>query len=184
MKMSRRSAIVAGSIATLAVAGTLVAGPAIAKGGRPDGRSHMSANAVGSVESGRGHHMGDQRRGMGDMMGVARGRMLHSEGVIASKDSAGATTYTTVRSQEGKITASSDTSITVKSDDGYTATWPLTATTKISRNGVAAKGSEFVVGDVVDVRGSVATGGAVTTVDVHTEGPRFKPSTPPAGANG
>lgn len=200
MKMSRRSAVIAGSIATLAVAGTLVAGPAIAKGrghqngfstsnsqsangnviGRMGGMGMMESGTVGGPmgERGRGHGMGDMdgdhRLGMPE--GIARGRMLHGEGVIASTDANGATTYITVRHQDGKVTAASDTSITVKSDDGYTKEWPISSTTKIVRNGAVAKGSAFVVGDVVEVRGTVSSSGVVTTDEIHNHAPRVAPT--------
>lgn len=188
MKMSRRSAALAGSIATLAMAGTLVAGPAIAKGrshqiGNTNSNSQsVNGNVVGSVGGmngmgggrGHGHGMGGKDGDHG--MGIGRGRMLHSEGVVASTDAAGATTYVTVRHQTGKVTAASDASITVKSDDGYTKEWPISATTKLIRNGAIAKGSAFVVGDVVEAHGTVSAAGVVTTADVHTEQPRLAPT--------
>lgn len=177
MKMSRRTAAIVGSIATLAVAGTLVAGPAFAKG-KPVHNNQVSnsQNVVGRM----GDMMGGHGR-MGDMdgdhrmpapMGVARGQMLHSEGVIAKTDSTGAVTYVTVRQQSGKVTAATDTSVTVKSDDGYTATWPVSTTTRVIRAGAVVKASAFVVGDVVEVRGTVSAAGVVTTDDIHDHAPR------------
>lgn len=205
MKMSRRTAVIAGSIATLAVAGTLVAGPAFAKGhgnrnnqfsqsqgapgtstsgnaiGRVGGMGMHETSTVGGMMGGRGHGM-DMDRDHGMSNGIARGRMLHSEGVVAQTDAAGAVTYVTVRQQDGKVTAASDTSITVKSDDGYTATWPIDANTKIVRNGAVVKGSAFVSGDIVEVRGIVSAAGVVTTNDIHNHAPRVAP-TPVATAS-
>ena len=198
MKMSRRTAVIAGSIATLAVAGTLVAGPAFAKGhgnrnnpftqsqGASDkivGRMGGMGMGMGMPDSstvvgrmgGRGHGM-DMDGDHGMPNGIARGRMLHSEGVVAQTDAAGTVTYVTVRQQDGKVTAASDTSITVKSDDGYTATWPIDANTKIVRNGAVAKGSAFVAGDIVEVRGTVSAAGVVTTSDIHNHAPRLAPT--------
>ena len=205
MKMSRRTAVVAGSIATLAVAGTLVAGPAFAKGhgnrtnqmsnsqgasgnviGRMGGMGMSDSATVGGMMGGRGHGMRDMDGDHGMPNGVARGQMLHSEGVVAKTDSAGAVTYVTVREQNGKVTAASDSSITVKSDDGYTATWPISTTTIINRNGAVAKGSAFVAGDVVEVRGTVSSAGVVTTDSIHNHAPRIAPTpvvTPSASAS-
>lgn len=200
MKMSRRTAVAAGSIATLAVTGALIAGPAFAKGGHgPRGNaigqvvgmsdSSTAGGPMGRRGHGRGHDM-DGNHGMRGDRGMGLGRMLHVEGVVAKTDAAGAVTYVTVRHQEGKVTAASDTSITVKSDDGYTATWPISATTRVIRGGAVAKGSVFVVGDVVEVRGTV-TGGTVTTDDIHDHAagkgmglvPAPTPSASTSGAN-
>lgn len=208
MKMSRRTAAIAGSIATLAVAGTLIAGPAFAKGhgnrnnqisnsqgangnvvGRLGGPMGMSDNdGDGGMMGGRGHGhgMGDMDGDRGMPNGMARGAMLHSEGVVARTDS-GTVTYVTVRQQHGKVTAASDTSITIKSDDGYTATWPISATTKVIRNGAVAKGSAFVAGDVIEARGTVSSAGVVTTDDIHNHAPRVAPTpvvSPSASASG
>lgn len=182
MKMSRRTAAIAGSIATLAVAGTLIAGPAFAKG-KPvrNNQSSNSQNAVGRMGDMMGGHgrMGDMDGDHGMPMGIARGQMLHSEGVIARTDNTGTITYVTVRQQHGKVTAASDTSVTVKSDDGYTTTWPVSASTRVVRAGAVAKASAFVVGDVVEARGTVGAAG-VTTDDIHDHAPRVRPLPAPA----
>jgi hypothetical protein len=74
-------------------------------------------------------------------------------------------TTATVRVQTGAITAVSGTEITVKSDDGFEQTWPLTADTKISRDRADAKATDLVVGDKVHVMGEVKSG-TVTTLRV------------------
>ncbi len=101
----------------------------------------------------------DGPRGM--MFGA--GRTIHSEGVSAQQDSSGGTTYITVRTQTGKVTAASDSSITLKSDDGYTSTWSITASTVVSSNGSKVKASSFKVGDVLSASGTVSNGAATAS---------------------
>ena len=194
MKMSRRSAVIAGSIATLAVAGTLVAGPAIARGGahqngfptsnaqgpngnvvgRVGGMGMMDADGRGMM-GGHGHGMGDMDGDHGMPNGVARGRMLHNEGVIATSDATGKVTYVTVRQQSGKVVSATDSTMVVKSDDGVEWSWTISPTARIDRNGAAVKASAFVKDDVVELHGTVASGVA-TAIDIHNHAARPVPA--------
>ncbi len=117
--------------------------------GGPDGK--------GGPGMGR-HHGGP---GMGRPGGGFGGRIQHGEAVVTKKDG----TTATVRVQAGAITAVSDTEVTVKSEDGFEQTWPLTADTKISRDRADAKASDLVVGDKVHAIGEVKSG-TVTTLRV------------------
>lgn len=175
MNISRRTALIGGSIATLAIAGAVIAGPAFAKDGRGSHRDAMS--------SAQGRHDMDDDHGMHGRHESHKGlgRMLHSEGVVAQRGAAGAITFVTVRQQVGKVTAASDTSISLQSADGYTATWPITSETRVMRDRAVVKGSAFAVGEVVEARGTVA-GGTVKTRDIQFRTPRATP-TPSASTN-
>ena len=156
MKLHKRSAILGGTLGAVAVAGALIAGPVFAD-------DTTTLPNVGSTTRGMpdgGHH------GLG-----FGGPMLHSEGVAASTDSSGTVTYITVRNQMGKVTAASDTAITVKSDDGYTRSWAISASTVVVKDGATVKASTFAVGDIVMVSGTV-DGDSVTTAFVGAGGMR------------
>jgi hypothetical protein len=156
MKVHKRSAILGGTLGAVAVAGALITGPVFAD-------DTTTLPSVGSTTQGMpdgGHH----DLGFG-------GPMLHGEGVAASTDASGTVTYITVRNQMGKVTAASDTAITVKSDDGYTKTWAISSSTVVVKDRATVKASAFAVGDVVMVSGTV-DGDTVTTRFVGAGGMR------------
>jgi len=158
MNVHKRSAILGGALGAITVAGALIAGPVFA-----DDTLTLNSPGLGSSANGLpdgGHH----RLGFG-------GPLLHSEGVAASTDASGNLTYVTVRNQTGKVTAASDSSISIKSDDGYTKTWAISSTTMVSKDGTTVKGSAFAIGDVAMVSGTV-DGDAVTATFVGTGGMR------------
>ncbi len=190
MKISLRTAVAAGTIAALGIAGALIAGPASANGkadavknaqqfslrggqGGPGFMGGMMGGfdndtaTIGPMLRGRGEFGGPgMMRGRGEFGGpgmMRGGAMLHSEGVVAQRDASGNVTYVTVRMQQGKVTAADAASITVQSDDKVSYIWPITSTTKLFHNGALAKATDFAVGDLVMANGTVASGGAVTT---------------------
>ncbi len=91
--------------------------------------------------------------------------MLHGEGVVETADG----TYTTVRMQEGEVTAASATSLTVQSADGYTSTYVINSDTELERD--RAEGAPEV-GDIVHVRAEV-TGATATAEHVHALSPEM-----------
>lgn len=127
--------------------------------GGPDGGPGMGG-PDGKRGPGMGRHHGGPE-GMGRPGGGFGGRIQHGEAVVTKKDG----TTATVRVQAGAITAVSDTEVTVKSEDGFEQTWPLSADTKISRDRADAKASDLVVGDKVHAIGEVKSG-TVTTLRV------------------
>lgn len=155
MKINKKSAILGGAFGAVAVAGALIAGPVLA-----DDTSTSTSPGTGLQRHMDGRGFGGEMHGNNGV-----GPMLHSEGVAASTDSNGNVTYVTVREQSGKVTASSDSSITVKSDDGYSKTWAIDSATIVTKDGSTVKASSFAVGDVVRVSGTV-DGDAVTTTFV------------------
>lgn len=152
MKLHLKSAAIGGTVAAVAVAGALIAGPVFA--------DDSATTTAPGLSSG---NVTDEHRG--GRMGGFGGPMLHSEGVAASTDSSGTVTYVTVRNQLGQVTAASDSAITVKSDDGYTKTWAIGSTTIVVKDGSTVKASSFAVGDTVMVHGTV-DGDTVTTTFV------------------
>lgn len=90
---------------------------------------------------------------------------LHGEFVVAQNGG-----YTTELVQIGVVTAVSETSITAKSEDGFTQTYTL------SPNGRSAN-NDLAVDDTVTVR-ATKTGGAVTATMV-TESDDPGPGSPP-----
>lgn len=149
MKLHLKSAAIGGSVAAVAVAGALIAGPVFA-----DDTSTTTAPGLSGTSTPDGHRGG--RSG-------GPGHMLHSEGVVAQTDTEGNATYVTVRNQMGQVTAASDTSITVKSEDGYTRTWAISSTTVVVKDGATVKASSFSVGDIVMVHGTVDDDAVTTT---------------------
>jgi hypothetical protein len=76
---------------------------------------------------------GSGRDGHGPRGGF--GAALHGTFVVPDKDGTG---YQTVQMQHGVVTAVSATSISVKSEDGFTATYVVDADTKVNRDGAIA----------------------------------------------
>lgn len=72
---------------------------------------------------------------------------MHGEAVVKTKDGKFVTVYT----QRGAVTAVSSTSITVKSADGYTATYAVNADTKVGKDHKPAKIGDIKLGDMVGV---------------------------------
>jgi hypothetical protein len=84
----------------------------------------------------------DEGNGLGPMMRGAQalGNVQHGEFTVQGAD--GKATVMTV--QRGSVTAASATSVTVKSDDGFTATYALDSSTR-GRAGNLAKGDSVLV---------------------------------------
>ncbi len=175
---SRKPLVVATAAATgvLAVAvGVAVAASASASSATP---SPSPSGRPSGAPFGPGHP-GGPGRGFGGPGGPGgfggRGEVLHSEEVVQR-----GTTYVTIDEQSGKVTAVTPTSITVKSSDGYIATYVVGSATRIGKKGDAAKISEVAVGDTVRIEGtkSGGTGGTAGTVTAD----RVMDGLPPAGA--
>ena len=96
---------------------------------------------------------------------------LHGEFVV-QKDGGG---YQTVGTQSGSVTAVSSTSITVKSADGYTRTYVVSADTKVNRDGKIA---DIKTGETVRIR-AVVSGDTATASSIDDGSNR---PAPPDGA--
>jgi len=110
---------------------------------------------------------------------------LHGEFVVPAGDD----TFQTLAVQRGKVTAVSATSITLRSDDGYSATYAITGDTRVKAHG---GGIESIVkaSDVHVV--AVRKGDRLTAQLVHDRGapgqardkPKPKPSPTTSGTGG
>ncbi|TDU84400.1 hypothetical protein EV138_6871 [Kribbella voronezhensis] len=147
-KLTEKRWRVAGTVAAVAVT-TAAGGVAWATTGAdptPSPSTSPSAPAVPDPGKGPG---GMGRHGEFGMMGA-----LHGEFVV-EKQGGG---YQTVATQRGEVTAVSKDSITVKSADGYSRTYTLTADTLVN---AARDGIDSVkTGNQVSVRAIVADGKA------------------------
>ena len=95
------------------------------------------------LPDGRGNGRGDgQGNGLGPMMrgAMGLGDLQHGQFTVSAAD--GKATVMTV--QRGTVTAASGTSVTVKSDDGFTATYAVDDSTR-GRSGAVAKGDTVLV---------------------------------------
>jgi hypothetical protein len=81
-------------------------------------------------ERGPGHGHG---LGLGRVKGLAGGRVTHGEFALRTK-----TGFVTAFVQQGEVTAAAATSVTVKSADGYTRTYAISSSTKVTPKPTAA----------------------------------------------
>jgi hypothetical protein len=88
--------------------------------------------------------------------GAVGATALHGEFVVPD----GAGVYTTMLSQTGTVTAVSPSSITVRSDDGYTQVYAIPG----------APGAQFDVDDTVSIRAK-RTGDTATVTNIASSGP-------------
>lgn len=142
------------SVKKIAIAAAVAVGIAGAGAGvvyAASGSTDSTSQGPGG-QGGMGGGPGGQSGGAGGGMGLMNA--LHGEFVVS--DSSG--TYTTELLQNGDVTAISDTSVTVKSDDGYTKTYTIESSTDVS---------DIATGDEVTV---IATeSGSDATVDTISE---------------
>jgi hypothetical protein len=119
-----RKTVLAGAVA-LALTGT---GVAIAWAADPPSPSPSSSSAPGNSEKGPGHNKPAKSQ---------RPQHLHGESVVKKADG----TLQANLDQRGTVEAVSETSITVKSEDGYSQTYAVNADTKIHKAPAAASDS-------------------------------------------
>jgi hypothetical protein len=145
-------------------------------GDGPQGYGQPGQGMPGAPGKDGGRHGGFGMRGMG--MGI------HGSFVVKNPSGDG---YVTVLMQRGVVTAVSSTSITVKSEDGYSKTYAVDADTKVNRDGAIAdiKADADVVVMATE-SGSTATATRIADtaafgkgVDHDGDGPGAKPSQSP-----
>ena len=128
--------IVAG-ISTVTLAGGISAGLAYADTPDPTPTTTPSASAT-PTEKAKPSRDGRKHRGL-------LARALHGEVTLAGKE------HRVVVFQRGPAEKASATSITVKSADGYTATYVIAAETKVRKNGKPATAADLEAGDRIFV---------------------------------
>lgn len=152
-----RKAKVAGTVAAVGLIGALAAGGVAWAGGALGGGDKQTYGLEPAALTGpespapsEAPKPGDHRkRGLPGRFGMGMG--LHGEFVVKQSDGSG---YQTVATQVGEVTAVSSSSITVKSEDGYSRTYAVTADTLVNstRDGIGA----VEKGDQVRVLATVA----------------------------
>ncbi|GAA0391512.1 hypothetical protein Acor_18470 [Acrocarpospora corrugata] len=165
VRRPKRRALVAGvATALLVVGGVGVA--AAASSPTPSGSE--SPTAVPSGEPSPGLPPGKPGPGHKGGWGPLRGGMfgaLHGEFVVP-KEGGG---YETVSMQSGKVTAVDQSSVTVRSEDGFSRTYSIADTTRVDggREGIGS----VKVDDDVTVLATVADGKATATMLINATRP-------------
>lgn len=134
MILSKRVALAVAGVAAAGVIGT--AGVAAATAPAPTSPAPTASAPAGGTAS----EDGTSRRDKLKHRALARG--LHGEWVVKGKDGK----YLTLVSVRGEVTAVSASSITIKAEDGFTATYAVSADTKVRGKDVDAI-AEVKVGD-------------------------------------
>lgn len=94
---------------------------------------------------------GADRRGKRHTLRVLLGKnTLHGEAVVKTKDG----TTKTIVVQRGTVTALTNTTITVKSTDGFTLTWTLGDQLRVVEHRTTIQPSQVAVGTEVGIAGS------------------------------
>ncbi len=167
-----------GGIVYLATHSGTSASPASAQGAAQSPAPSPSASTpsfYGHGPGGFGRFGGFGGLGLGGLGGIVHGQ-------VTERTSSGG--YQTVDVQSGTVTAVSSSSITVKSADGYSATYVVVSSTEV--NAQAAGISTVKVGDTVEltatVSGSTATAASIIDVtSIRSSRGSFNfPSGPPA----
>jgi hypothetical protein len=126
-----------------------------------------------------GMRHGHGMRGEGGPGGFGMRGAVHGEFTVPD-----GTGWRTVAMQRGAVTAVSSTSLTVKSKDGYTKTYVITATTLVNaaRDGIGSIKTGDEVAVVATVKSGTAT--AVDVRDVSQIREQRKQFAPPGGPGG
>jgi hypothetical protein len=137
-----------GGVASVGIGVILGAAGIAAADPTPKPTPSGGANSQIAPPGGPGMHHGRGRGGHGPGEGLGGRGAVHGEFVVPD-----GTGWRTVAVQRGEVTAVSSTSLTVKSKDGYTKTYVLTAKTLVNagRDGIATvkKGEEVAVAAIV-----------------------------------
>lgn len=175
MTRTRTITLTLGSLAAGAILATGVTGLAVAADGDQGSSSASPSTASGQHES-HWSRDADRKGGPRGERGGLMGEALHGEMVVKADDG----TITTVRQVHGVVTKVSASSITVEAEDGYSATFTVTADTMIRAGlpdmtqGRPDAGTEptsdpisdVAVGDAAHVNGTVS-GSTATATRIH-----------------
>ena len=115
----------------------------------------LADDPSGTPDGRMGDRMGPRHRFVGMV-----DRLLHGEVVLKGQDG----TPVTVAVQTGVVTAVTDGSVTVKSDDGYSRTWTLAADTVYRSFRDKASKADVTVGAAFRLAGPVTSGQATAKI--------------------
>ena len=161
MTLRRKLAAIVGGVATAGIVGTAGVAAATAApspSGSPPPATTSSAPSTPDREA--AGERGEKHRRLAKL-----GRRIHGEWVAKTRDG----TYVTVVAVRGEVTAVSESSITVKAEDGFTATYSIDAETVVKGKDVDTIG-DLKVGDSAGVVGAKGSGGALTARLVRVRG--------------
>lgn len=153
MTITPRSAVSAAAfVAAGALAATVLTGVAGAVGAAPAaGTSPSASSASASTTSAAAT---DRRPGRGLLRSL-----LHGEITVADGDGTAV-----VQVQRGEVVSASDTSVTVRSSDGFEKTYGIDSDTRIRRDRSDVAGSALQKGDTAVVRAQAGTADVVRAV--------------------
>ena len=157
--------------ALVAAAGVAGVQSATAAGSHSGNSNAKAQQHVGPPPGARGGPGG----GPGPGPGGPGSELLHGQDVVKVNDA-----IKTFQMQYGDVTAVSSDSITVKSDDGFEATYSINSDTKVGKDGKKSEISAVAVGDEVHLGGEVS--GSDITADHIMDGKLPPRPAPPAGA--
>jgi hypothetical protein len=157
--VNTRTKLLTAGVATLALTGGI--GASIASADTPS--PAPSANPSSSTAPQAGKHAGKQAAKHARHQALAN-RALHGEATLG-----GPKKQRVVDFQRGTVSRVSATSITVKSPDGFTATYAVNAQTKVRKEKALAKIADVKAADHVRVV-AVKSGSAVTAKAVRDRG--------------
>jgi hypothetical protein len=136
--VNSKGKIAAIGLGAVALGGIVGVGVSFADDPTPSTSPSASPSAGASAKPGSDKNAGHDRRAL------VR-RALHGEATLGGKQ------IRVVDFQRGLVGQVSDTSITLKSTDGFTATYAVTSDTKVRKDGQAAKITDIKTGDEVRV---------------------------------
>lgn len=169
-KSSRKRAVVAG-IALVAV-GALAGGIAASASSAGASSAAPGASTPSPVPGGHPGRPGGPDDGPGfggGLLGIG-GQIEHGSAVVKGRDG----TTKTVDLQNGKVTAVSDKALTVKSDDGFSQSYVVTATTHVTKDWQGSTASSIKTGDTVMVIAEEVSGAHDATVIIDGKGGGFR----------
>jgi hypothetical protein len=155
----------AGVLGTAVVAGAVVSAAGAASAAGTSSTSSTSSNTTAPTAT-TPHRP----------WGALRHAGIHGEFTVKNK----AGDFVVLDTQRGTVTANQGGQLTVKSADGFLATYTVDSTTKIRKDGAKATLGDVKVGDTVGVVG-VKSGGTVTARGIR-DGVPERQETPSSGA--
>ena len=181
---SRRPYILAGVAVAALLGGAGAALAATNSNGTPATQSAVVTTPVPSPSPGQSGAGGQRYRHFGGKFAIGGGLsgVLHGQFVV-TKPSGG---NQTVDVQNGQVTAVSNTSVTLKSSDGFTMSYVISSSTLVDaqRDGIGSVKVGNQASVVATVSGSTATATSImdrTLVQQNWPGSGFRPG-PPSGS--
>jgi hypothetical protein len=150
----KRTTVITTTVGALAVGALLGTGLTGLASAGPSASSSAGASerATMTAERGNGERMSGKRGNKhGKGWRAERGSMLHGEQVVKTADG----TIVTYRNVHGTVTAVSDSSISVRAEDGFSATFTINADTVFGSKRQTGSRTDVQVGSEVGVMGRV-----------------------------